>query len=322
MRSHFILCPPPRRRDVIRGRIIGPDSVPVERATITVTSLTGNVTRTARTDKNGRYTVTFPGDEGDYFVNVAALGFAGRPLRDQAHRRSGNPRRRRQALSASPTQLDAVKVNADRQRVGRNRRSPDISGSERSASAAQRLRRPAGRPRGARRVAARRSAHPRRRREPERLLGARPGADQNATTLNGMNFGGSNLPRDANVSTSLVTSPYDVSRGNFSGGLLNVRSRPGSNYIIRTSSLNFDAPQMQWTDPAGRALGQQYHNVSVGGLFSGPIQTDKSFFSIAYQAGRRSSDLQSLLNTDALGLQRRRRLPRIRSSDLLSILGR
>ena len=42
-----------------------------------------------------------------------------------------------------------------------------------------------------------------------------------------MSFGGSNLPRDANVSTSLATSPYDVSRGNFSGGLLNVRSRGG-----------------------------------------------------------------------------------------------
>ena len=46
------------------------------RATVTVTSLSGNVSRSARTDKNGRYTVTFPGDEGDYFVNIAALGFA------------------------------------------------------------------------------------------------------------------------------------------------------------------------------------------------------------------------------------------------------
>jgi hypothetical protein len=58
--------------DVVRGRIIGPDSVPIERATVTVTSLSGNVSRTTRTDKNGRYTVTFPGDDGDYFVNIAA----------------------------------------------------------------------------------------------------------------------------------------------------------------------------------------------------------------------------------------------------------
>mgnify|MGYP001068444361 CR=1 FL=1 len=65
------------------------------------------------------------------------------------------------------------------------------------------------------------------------------GADQNATTLNGLAFGGSSLPRDANVSTSLVTTPYDVARGNFSGGLLNVRTLPGSNYIVRATSFAF-----------------------------------------------------------------------------------
>jgi Carboxypeptidase regulatory-like domain len=287
--------------DVIRGRIIGPDSLPVERASISVTSLTGNVTRTARTDKNGRYTVTFPGDEGDYFVTVAALGFAGRRFEIK---RTGD----QEILIADAKlqrvaeRLDAVEVKADRQRVGRND-VPDISGSERSASAANVSADQLGD------LAALAASLPGVQLIPGAdgapngfsVLGLTP--DQNATTLNGMNFGGANLPRDANVSTSLVTSPYDVSRGNFSGGLLNVRSRPGSNYIIRTSSLNFDAPQLQWTDPAGRQLGQQYHNISAGGLFSGPIESDKSFFSVAYQAGRRSSDLQSLLNTDALGLR-------------------
>ncbi len=305
--------------DVIRGRIIGPDSVPVERATITVTSLTGNVTRTARTDKNGRYTVTFPGDEGDYFVNVAALGFAGRRFEIK---RTGD----QEILVADAKlqrvaeRLDAVEVKADRQRVGRND-VPDISGSERSASAANVSADQLGD------LAALAASLPGVQLIPGAdgnpngfsVLGLSP--DQNATTLNGMNFGGSNLPRDANVSTSLATSPYDVSRGNFSGGLLNVRSRPGSNYEIRTSSFNFDAPQMQWTDPAGRQLGQQYHNLSAGGLFSGPLQTDKSFFSVAYQAGRRSSDLQSLLNTDALGL-RAVGVSEDSVQNLLNILGR
>jgi len=287
--------------DVIRGRIIGPDSVPVEGANITVTSLTGNVSRKARTDKSGRYMVTFPGDEGDYFVNVAAFGFAGRRFEIK---RTGD----QEVLVADAKlqrvaeRLDAVEVKGDRQRVGRTD-VPDISGSERSASAAAVSADQLGD------LAALAASLPGVQLIPGAdggpngfsVLGLTP--DQNAATLNGMNFGGSNLPRDANVSTSLVTSPYDVSRGNFSGGLLNVRSRPGSNYIIRSSSFNFDAPQMQWTDPTGRQLGQQYHNLSAGGLFSGPIQTDKSFFSIAYQAGRRSSDLQSLLNTDALGLR-------------------
>ena len=289
--------------DVIRGRIIGPDSVPVERATVTVTSLSGNVSRSARTDKNGRYTVTFPGDDGDYFVSIAALGFGSKRFEIK---RTGDQEIlvADAKLSAVATRLDAVKVNAERQRVGRNADNlPDISGSERpvnnGAVSADQL--------GD--LAALAASMP-----GVQLIPGADGnpagfsvlglsADQNATTLNGMSFGGSSLPRDANVSTSLVTSPYDVSRGNFSGGLLNVRSRPGSNYIVRSSSLNFDSPHLQWTDPAARSLGQQYQNVSVSGLFSGPIATDKAFFSMAYQAGRRTADLQSLLNTDALGLQ-------------------
>ena len=118
-----------------------------------------------------------------------------------------------------------------------------------------------------------------------------------------MNFGGSSIPRDANVSTSLALAPYDVSRGNFSGGVLNIRTGRASNYIVRTTSANLDAPQAQWTDRAGQALHQQYANVSLGGLLAGPIQPDKSFFNLSYQLGRRQSDIQSLLTTDPLGLQ-------------------
>ena len=62
--------------DVIRGRVIGPDSLPIENVAVTVTSISGNVRRSARTDKNGRFTVTFPGGEGDYMVSFVALGFA------------------------------------------------------------------------------------------------------------------------------------------------------------------------------------------------------------------------------------------------------
>ncbi len=64
--------------DVIRGQVVGPEGKPLEDAKVTATSLSGNVNRSARTDKNGRYTITFPGGEGDYFVEVAAIGYAAR----------------------------------------------------------------------------------------------------------------------------------------------------------------------------------------------------------------------------------------------------
>jgi hypothetical protein len=127
------------------------------------------------------------------------------------------------------------------------------------------------------------------------------GADQNNATLNGMQFGGSSLPRDAMVSSSVTTSPYDVSRGGFSGAQMSLRSRSGSNFKTRGMSLNVDAPQMQWTDRAAQSLGQEYSNFSLGGTVAGPLQFDRAFYNVAYQLGRRSNDLQTLLNTDSRG---------------------
>src|SRR4029453_9310947 len=72
-------------------------------------------------------------------------------------------------------------------------------------------------------------------------------ADQNNTTLNGLDFGGSNIPRDAAVSSSLVTAPYDVSRGGFSGAQFSLRTFGSSNFIRRNNSLNLDDPALQWT---------------------------------------------------------------------------
>lgn len=288
--------------DVIRGRVTGPDNGPIERATITVTSISGNITRSTRTDKNGRYTVAFPGDDGDYYVAVAALGFAQK--RFEVKRTADQEILLGDAkLSRAATQLDAVKVRAQRERPNRNDVSPDVGGSERqvntSAVPADQLGDLASLAASLPGVQLIPSADG----GPSGFSVLGLTADQNATTLNGMNFTGSNIPRDANVSTSLVTSPYDVSRGNFSGGLLTVRTGRPTNFIIRSNSANIDAPALQWTDPAARALGQQYANVSVGGLMTGPIQPEKSFFNFAYQVGRRQSGLQSLLNTDALGLR-------------------
>ncbi|HET6761908.1 MAG TPA: TonB-dependent receptor, partial [Gemmatimonadaceae bacterium] len=288
--------------DVIRGQVVGPESQPLEDARVTATSLSGNVNRGARTDKNGRYTITFPGGEGDYFVEVSAIGYAAR--RFEVKRTADQEILVADAkLQRAAGMLDTVRVTGQRDRVDRNDATPDISGSERPVD----NRALAADQQGD--IAAMAASLPGVTLVPGQdgdpsgfsVLGLSP--DQNNTTLNGMQFGGSNLPRDAAVSTSLVTTPYDVSRGGFSGAQFQIRGRPGSNYIARTMSLNLDAPQLQWTDRAARSLGQQYSNVSVGGLLSGPIKYDQSFYNFSYQLGRRSNDLRTLLNTDPIGLQ-------------------
>lgn len=51
--------------DVIRGRVTGTDSLPIAGAQITAVSYFGGITKTARTDKNGRYAITYPNGKGD-----------------------------------------------------------------------------------------------------------------------------------------------------------------------------------------------------------------------------------------------------------------
>ena len=287
--------------DVIRGRVTGPDSLPIENVTVTATSIGGNVNRTARTDRNGRFTISFPSGEGDYMVSFAALGYAAKrfEVRRIADEDILIADARLQKVNAV---LDAVEVRAQRERPRRNEVAPDVSGTERTVNTSEV---PANLLGDLAAMAA-------------TLPGVMPtqnedgssgysvlglGADQNNTTLNGMAFGGASLPRDAAVSTSLITSPYDVSRGGFSGAQMSVRTRPGSNFRSRTMSMNLDAPALQWTDPAARSLGQEYSNTSLGGLVSGPLVYDKTFYNMSYQLGRRANDFQTLFTTDPIGLK-------------------
>lgn len=287
--------------DVIRGRVVGPDSLPLEGVNVTATSLSGAVNRKARTDRGGRFTITFPGGEGDYFVSFSLIGYAQK--RFEVKRTADQDILIADAKLSKANELDAVRVTAPRDRVGRNDANADVSGTERAINPAALAASQMGD------IAAMAASLP--------GVTLVPGADgdpsgfsvlglssdQNNTTLNGQNFGGANLPRDAAVSSSLVTSPYDVSSGGFSGAQFRIRTQPGSNFTRRTMSLNLDSPHFQWTDRAARALGQEYSNVSLGGLLAGPVKLDQSFYTMSYQLGRRSNDLQTLLNTDPLGLQ-------------------
>ena len=290
--------------DVIRGQVSGADNSALENVVVTAISINAGIRRVSRTDRSGRYTIIFPSGDGDYMLTFAAIGY--RPLQFELKRTAdqdilvGNSRMSR--LSAT---LDTIDVRTGlRHRVSRDATdADDISGTEQIVTNEG--------------VAATQQG------DLNAMAGTIPGIypiagpdgdyagfsvlglpmDQNAITLNNGAFFGSSLPRDANVSLSVSTTPYDVSRGGFSGAELNIRAWPGSNFTRRSTSLLFNTPSLQLTDGIGRSLGQEYTNVSVGGLMSGPIVLDKTFYSLSYQAGRRVSDLRTLLNTDASGLR-------------------
>ncbi len=292
-----------QQTDVIRGRVISADSLPLENVQVTVTSISGNVSRSARTDRSGRFTITFPGGEGDYIVSFAAIGFT--PRRYELRRVADEDILIADARLVPVTRLEAVTVSGQRPRVDRNDPVPEVSGTEQGLDAYA-----AGLPAADLGDLAAMAATlpgvqlvPGEGGDPSGFSVFGLGADQNTVTLNGMMFGGSNLPRDAAVATSLATSPYDVSRGGFSGAQFSMRSRPGSNFRIRGMSLNVDAPQMQWTDRTAQALGQEFTNLSLGGIVSGPIRFDRSFYNFAYQFGRRTNDYFTLLDGNPIALQ-------------------
>ncbi len=291
-----------QQTDVIRGRVTGPDNRPIEGVQVTATSVSGGVNRNARTNNDGRFTITFPGGDGDYIVSMNRIGFA--PRRFQVKRTADQDILVADAkMSVAAQDLDAVTVQGERARVNRNSTIPDVGGTERPVNISALTAEQQGD------LAAMAASLP-----GVTLIPGADGdpsgfsvlgltADQNNTTLNGLDFGGSNIPRDAAVSSSVVTAPYDVSRGGFSGGQMGLRTRSGTNFKMRSGSLNLDSPSLQWTDPAARDLAQQYSQLSLGGGFAGPISYDQTFYNFSYQLGRNARDYQTLLNTGSTGLQ-------------------
>lgn len=289
--------------DVIRGQVVGPDKKPVENVTVTATSLVDQTSRNTKTGKDGRYTIIFAGGGGDYMMAFTTIGFA--PSRFEVKREVdedvlvGNV-----TLSHTAVSLDAVRVTAGRQRPDQNGNQADIGGRDQvlntnnvpidvlgdlSAMAATLP--------GVTLIPGADGAA-----NGFSVLGL--GADQNNITLNGLNFGGTDLPRDATTQTRVTTSSFDPSRGGFSGAQISLRTNSGNNYVTRSLHQTVDAPSLQYTDAIGRQLGQQFTNLQLSGNASGPISYDKAFYSFSWQAGRRNSNLQDLLNTDPSALER------------------
>ncbi len=288
--------------DILRGQVIGPDKKPVENVTVTATSLLSETSRTAKTNKDGRYTIIFSGNDGDYMMSFTGIGF--QPTRFEVKREVDEDILIANAtLTRMAVKLDAVRVTAGREKPGRNDNQQDVGGRDQVLNTNNVPIDVLGD------LAAMAATLPGVTLIPSAdgtsgfsVLGL--GADQNNITLNGLNFSGTDLPRDATTQTRVTTSSFDPSRGGFSGAQIALRTNSGSNYKARSIHQTVDAPSLQYTDAIGRQLGQQYTNLQFSGNASGPITFDKAFYSFSWQLGRRTSDLQTLLNTDPLALER------------------
>jgi hypothetical protein len=289
--------------DVIRGQVTSSSggNQPIPNASVTATSLSGSVNRSTKTDRDGRYTITFPGGDGDYFITIIAIGYA--PRRFEVKRTADQAILLGDARMTTANTLDTVVSVGKRNRPLPSDSVPDVGGTTQTVNSGLvpieqfgNLAEMAASVPGVLLIQGVDG-------DPSGYSVLGLDQSQNGTTLNGMNSSAAAIPRDADVTVTVATSPYDVSQGQFSGGRQNITLSHGSNYVLRKSSLLLNAPQLQWTDAAGHALGQQYSNADLSGGASGPITYDESFYNISYELGRRGSDLHTLLNTSPLGLR-------------------
>jgi hypothetical protein len=268
-------------------------------------SMASNQSITRNTGKDGRFTIIFPNGGGDYILSYVAIGFA--PSQKEVRREQDEAILiADEKLSKSATVLQAIRVTAQRQAVDRNddsRNGGGVGADDRGVDMSQVAL-------GAQGDLAQLAASlpgvtfiPGADGGPAGFSILGLGADENLTTLNGLDFSGSDLPRDAIQGGRVSGSPYNPTQGGFSGGQLALRTASGTNYVIQTLRLTLEPQTLQFTDRAGQLLGTQYNNFTASGAWRGPIKMDKLYFSTSFQGSRRFQDLQTLLNTDALALE-------------------
>jgi hypothetical protein len=296
------------RRDVLVGRVTGPAGN-IEGATISVWAAGTDSTQrlTARSNSDGRWLVSVPAGRGDYMVRINALGMkamASRVLRTA----EGVPITLNVRLESSPLQLAAMNVTATvKPRAPRADGQVNAASGDRQANATEG--RVAGQDLGD--FAAVAAAMPGITLVDGGGAGAPGfsvaglGAGANNVTVNGMLSTSSGFPRDALGTTVRVsTTPWDVSRGGFSGGQVTVQLASGNNIASRVARVTVDAPQFQLTDRVGRQLGNSVTDVRVSGAAIGALRIDRVFYNMGFQAGRRQTDLFSLATADPFVLQR------------------
>ena len=290
--------------DIITGTVKAENGVPIKDATVEVTSLESNVTRRARTNAQGRYTILFPDGGGEYRVVIRAIGLA--PATSELRRIADEDRLVADAtLSQNVTRLSTVAVEA-RQAPRGGQDLPTPGSIERAFNPDQVARLPVDAsdllnlvllsPQvvsigGSDTSAAGFS-----------VGGLRPEA--NAVTLDGLSFGSTEVPSEAMRSTRVITSTYDVTRGQFSGGQIASTTRSGTNSAQGNFSYALRADELVLSGDEESPLAQGYTQNQFSGGFGRSIVKDRFFGFVSAQLRRREDILPSLFNADDATLAR------------------
>lgn len=284
--------------DIITGTVRATNGEPIKDAAVEVTSLETNVTRRARTNAQGRYTILFPDGGGEYRVTIRAIGLA--PATSELRRIADEDRLVADAtLSLTTTTLTAVAVEA-RQTPRAGQEAPTPGSVERAFTPEQVARLPVDAadllnlallsPQVISISASDSSA------AGFSVGGLRPEA--NAVTLDGLTFGSTEVPSEAMRSTRVITSTYDVTRGQFSGGQIASTTRSGTNNLQGNFAYSLRDDELVFTGDDESPLAQGYTQNQFSGGVGRAIVKDRFFGFLSGQLRRREDILPSLFNAD------------------------
>jgi hypothetical protein len=289
--------------DILMGQVSGLDSQAVAGARVEATSIETGITRTKTTDSDGRYTIVFPDGGGSYRLTVRAIGMA--PVTRNIQRQGDEDRLITDFnMGRTATQLATVQVRAGRRGDQGQRPEPGSTERNLNPNLINRLPIDAG--------------------DLTALAALAPGviqvpgtdstnasfnvagqpANQNSITLDGLSFGAGSVPSEAIRNTRVVTSTYDVARGQFTGGQVASTTRGGTNNLQGAVSYSLRDPSLEFVDDSNPAFGQKYTQNQINLGAGGPIVKDKLFTFGALSFSRRTDPLLSLLAADPLTLER------------------
>ncbi|HEX9939959.1 MAG TPA: carboxypeptidase regulatory-like domain-containing protein, partial [Longimicrobium sp.] len=299
--------------DIITGRVRGPDGNGIAGAAIEVVSAETSVRRTTATRPDGRFTLTFPEGGGRYTVRAVALGHAPQTatLVRQADEDVLTVDFR---LGEQPIVIEGIRATASRTPPpGRG----DPGGQERNIPSELVNRLPLEDTDPARvaqlspGVVGTPAPDTSEQRQSFSVAGQRQSLNQVtvdgtsfASALSGGQFGGGSplgLPQEGLRGTQVVTSSYDVARGQFAGGQVSMTTRAGTNFVSGSVSWNLRDPTLP--GGAGRpAWGGGFTQNRISGGIGGPIRKDRAFWFVSASGQQRTDRLFSLTPNDGTAL--------------------
>lgn len=289
--------------DIITGTVRNTENRPVANARIEVMSVELGTTRIRTTNDKGQYTLLFPDGGGQYSVTARAIGL--QPATVTLVRYADEDRLVADfRLSPTVASLGTVVVSA-RQTPRSNENQPTPGSTERALSGEQLLRLPidASDPNSIAALSAGVVGLAGTDSTSAGFSVAGQRADQNLVTLDGLSFGGT-VPAEAVRSTRVITSTYDVARGQFTGGMVASTSRGGTNDLSGSFAYALRDPELEFaTGDENTSFSGGYTQHQVSGGLGGPIARDQTFWFASFQVRRRLDALQSLLGAGTQTLE-------------------